>query len=275
MEGKEEMRPSYDVLVVEDEEVVVESVERILVSEGFSVDAAGSSEEATQKLQRCDYGIILIDIVLPGVSGLQLTEILSKSHPGVITITFSGLATRENVIESFLCGAFDFIPKPFSFEELLGAIQRATRLLRQRQESVPSAAERGGGTPEPPAEAWREYRFLGDHIWAKFEDDGSAVMGVDDTFAEVLEQVDTVEFPNAFEEIKQGHACVRMSTKEKIVHLVWCPVSGVVVESNADIAETRQSGHGTGAANSGTWLLRVWPKHAEEEMKNLKTYHQR
>jgi CheY-like chemotaxis protein/glycine cleavage system H lipoate-binding protein len=272
------MRPAHEVLVVEDEGIVVESVKRILVPEGFSVKAVGSSEEATPLLQRDRFGIILVDIVLPGVSGLQLTEFLRKSYPEAITITFSGLATRENVVESFRCGAFDFIPKPFSFEELLGAVQRAVGVLER---SAGGAAPPGAGResaaapPLPPEEAWRDHFFLGDHIWTRFEDDGSAVIGVDESFGEALAEIETAEFPGAFEEIKQGHTCVRITTKEKLVHVVWSALSGVVVESNTGIARGEPSRGSTGTAYHGTWLVRVWPQERAEEVRNLKTFAQR
>jgi len=274
------MRSAFEILVVEDEAVVVESVKRILVPEGFSVDATESSEEATQMLQQGAYGIILVDLVLPGVSGLQLIDLLRKSHPGAITIMISGLATRENVIEAFRCGAFDFIPKPFSFEELLGPVRRAVEVLQRGEGGLPGQERAGRGPLSapvessisvPPSEPWSAYRFLGDHIWAKFEEDGSAVIGVDDTFGGVLEGIESAEFPGAFEEILQGHVCVRMTTKDKNVHLVWCAISGVVVESNAGIA-TGETGEGsTGAAYNGTWLVRVWPQ-AQDEVSNLKSY---
>jgi CheY-like chemotaxis protein len=271
------MLSAFDVLVVEDEAVVIESVKRILTPEGFSVDATGSSEEATQMLQQGDYGIILVDIVLPGVSGLQLIELLRKSHPPAITIMISGLATRENVIESFRCGAFDFIPKPFSFEELLGPVRRAVDLL-QRDEGGSHGRDRAGGgvstASERPSDNWRDYRFLGDHIWAKFEEDGSAVIGVDDTFSGPLGEIESVEFPGAFEEILQGHVCVRMTTKEKNVHVVWCAISGVVVESNSSISMGGSGEGSTGIPYYGTWLVRVWPHAQENEIANLKCYNQ-
>jgi len=271
------MGRANQVLVVEDEAVVVASVQKILGSEGFAVEAAGSAEEAMQKLQTGGYGIILIDIVLPGVSGLQLTEILRKSHPRAITITFSGLATRENVIEALRCGAFDFIPKPFSFEELLGAVKRAAAVV-ERMDAAPAGAGRRGDGPfagaSPPPDGWEGYRFLGDHTWAKFEEDGSAVIGVDETFAAALAQAEALEFPGAFEEIKQGHVCVRITTRDKTVHLVWCALSGVVVESNAGIGGGRGDNSRTDSAFNGTWLVRVWPEQGEEEARNLRRYTQ-
>ena len=271
------MQSAFNVLVVEDETVVVESIKRILTPEGFSVNATASSEEATQILQQGDYGIILVDIVLPGVSGLQLVELLRKSHPQAITIIISGLATRENVIESFRCGAFDFIPKPFSFEELLGPVRRAVDVL-QRGEGGSPVRERPGSpvstASERPSDNWRDYWFLGNHIWAKFEDDDSVVIGVDDTFSGPLGEIDSAEFPGAYQEILQGHVCVRLITKERNVHLVWCAISSVVVESNSGIA-TGESGDGsTGTPYNGTWLVRVWPRAQENEIANLKTYNQ-
>jgi glycine cleavage system H lipoate-binding protein len=106
----------------------------------------------------------------------------------------------------------------------------------------------------------------------RFEDDGSAVIGVDDAYGDALGPVDSAEFPGAFEQINQGSACVRLTTKDGLVHVVWCPLSGVVVESNAAVGQGAQGRSESGQQYRGPWLVRIWPQNQEEEAGNLKPY---
>ncbi len=96
------------------------------------------------------------------------------------------------------------------------------------------------------------------------------MIGVDGTFAEALRDAASVEFPGAFEEIKQGHPCVRITTREHLVHVVWCALGGVVVECNADVGREAQAGDGPHHPAGGLWLVRLWPQDREEGLANLK-----
>lgn len=268
------MGVEHDVLVVEDEPVVVDAVRRILEPEGFTVRAAGSAEDATRQLSTQAGGILLVDIVLPGISGLQLIELLHQRYPETVAISFSGLATPEYVVESLSAGAFDFVAKPFSIEELLGAVRRASALLQRRTKAPGEGPLRGPvAPPEAPPDTWSGYHFLGEHTWVRFEDDGSAVLGMDDTFAEVVADATAADYPGAFEELKQGQPCCRITTSDGLIHTVWCAVSGVVVESNNTIA-TGARAPDSGGRYTGTWLLRLWPKDRETEQVELTTYAQ-
>lgn len=122
--------PSSHILIVDDEPNIRRSVEMILHSAGYEVAQAASAAEATQRLSEQKFDLLLLDIVMPEMDGLQFLPSLKSLPHRPIVIMVSGNATIQNAVAATREGAHDFIEKPISKEKLLLAVKNA---LAQKQ----------------------------------------------------------------------------------------------------------------------------------------------
>jgi UDP-3-O-acyl N-acetylglucosamine deacetylase len=113
------------VLIVDDEERVVQSIQGVLEDEGFQVASAKSGEEAIQAFQRENPDVTLLDIWMPGMDGIEVLRRLKGIAPDCQVIMISGHATISTAMAAVKQGAFDFIEKPISLDVLLRTIRRA------------------------------------------------------------------------------------------------------------------------------------------------------
>jgi CheY-like chemotaxis protein len=119
------------VLVIDDEQIVHESVQRILEDEGYSVDAAWRVDQALDKLSRASYDLVLTDLMMPDRSGMAAVEAVARDHPDTGVIMFTGYASVDSAVQSMKLGAFDYLPKPFTPDELTKVLGKALATLRK------------------------------------------------------------------------------------------------------------------------------------------------
>jgi PAS domain S-box-containing protein len=112
----------FCVLVVDDERGVREGCKRVLSPYAQFVDTAESGEEAIAKFETGRYDLALVDIKMPGISGLDLLDVLHQRDPYLVAIVITGFATLETAIAATKRGAYDFLPKPFSPDELMAKV---------------------------------------------------------------------------------------------------------------------------------------------------------
>jgi PAS domain S-box-containing protein len=124
----------FDILVVDDEANIRLGAERILQREGFNVRSAESGEEGLEILEQLPAHILLLDLMMPGIGGMEVLKRVAVSHPGLLVIVITGHATLETAIEAMKEGAYDFIPKPFKPDQLRIVVFRASETLRLREE---------------------------------------------------------------------------------------------------------------------------------------------
>lgn len=117
-----------DLLVIDDEAAVNNNIRKILSKRGFSVDQAMTKEEALQKIGEKAYKLVLLDLKIPGVKGLELLEAIREKSPGTIVIIITGYASIETAKESARLGAVDYLPKPFTPDEIRNVTENAVRL---------------------------------------------------------------------------------------------------------------------------------------------------
>jgi two-component system response regulator RegX3 len=117
------------ILVVEDEESIADAVAYTLRGEGFAVDAVADGEFALEATSRHDYDLILLDLMLPGLSGLEVCRRLRARSPVPILIVTARTAEVDHVV-GLEAGADDFITKPFSMPALVGHVRA---ILRRRE----------------------------------------------------------------------------------------------------------------------------------------------
>ena len=119
------------VLVIDDEQIVHESVERILEDEGYRVDSAFRVDQALEKLSKASYDLVLTDLMMPDRSGMEAVEAIARDHPDTGVVMFTGYATVDSAVQSMKLGAFDYLPKPFTPDELIGVLDNALAQIRK------------------------------------------------------------------------------------------------------------------------------------------------
>jgi DNA-binding NtrC family response regulator len=118
------------ILVVDDERVIREILAEFLSLEGFSVHTVEDGEKALTELRLHPYDLLITDLKMPRLSGLQLLEKIEAERLGVLTVLMTGFGTVETAIEAMKKGAYDYLLKPFKVEEVIHVVERA--LYRQR-----------------------------------------------------------------------------------------------------------------------------------------------
>jgi two-component system response regulator AtoC len=128
----------FRVLVIDDDPGVRDYMEALVARQGYEVSAAADGEEALRNLETTQPDLITLDVVLPGMDGLQTLEKLKQRLPDVPVVMLSGHGQARNIVEAMRRGASDFLRKPFEVEELELAFQKALekRALKQEVERL-------------------------------------------------------------------------------------------------------------------------------------------
>ena len=113
------------ILVVDDEMIVCESCKRILEEEGYEVEIALSGKEAFEKMKAHPFDIVITDLKMPGIGGMEILRTFRKEYPDSIIIMITGFSTVETAVEAMKLGAFDYIPKPFTPDEVSIVVKKA------------------------------------------------------------------------------------------------------------------------------------------------------
>lgn len=119
------------ILVVEDEESVRSLLLRKLTRAGFTVIGAANGIDALALLREQCFGIVMSDINMPKLNGLELLQIIRETYPDVVVIMVTAYGDLEHAIAAMRLGASDYVVKPFDLEQLMGAVRQALR-LRQK-----------------------------------------------------------------------------------------------------------------------------------------------
>lgn len=125
---------SARILIVDDEEIVIRSCLRILSNGDYEVEAAQDGWEALRKIDENDYDVLILDIMMPKIDGMEVLQRVKETHPDVDVIMVTGHSQIETAVRSMKLGAFDYLPKPFDPDELELIVERALerrRLLRE------------------------------------------------------------------------------------------------------------------------------------------------
>jgi DNA-binding NtrC family response regulator len=103
----------HRILVVDDELTVCKSIRQVLVGGDCDVDMALSGEEALNKEAEQPYDVLIVDLMMPGLSGMDLLRMLKSRNPKARVIMVTGYPTMRNTLQAMQLGAVDFLPKPF------------------------------------------------------------------------------------------------------------------------------------------------------------------
>jgi DNA-binding NtrC family response regulator len=132
---------SARILVVDDEEIVRRSCLRTLVDGGHEVDAVDSGAGALAKIEDGRYDVLLLDIMMPKMDGIEVLRRVKEAHPDIEVIMITGLSQIATAVSAMKLGAFDYLPKPFDPDELKLAVERALERRRLLQENLTLKSE--------------------------------------------------------------------------------------------------------------------------------------
>ncbi len=259
------MKTSHDILVVDDEPVITQAVVRVCGADGLSVDVADSATAALARLEKATYQLIICDVMMADVDGFAFLEDVGRRHIKTPVIMSTGMSTMENAVRSLSSGAIDFIPKPFTADELLTAVRRGLNYSR-----LQAAAAAGAPAPQDML-AWvpcpAQYYRLGYTSWLAQEPDGTVKIGAMDLFLKSLDAVQLVTLGAPGDEVVQGGSCATLAAADGLVHGVLCPVSGKIVEVNRLVASSpavmERDPYFEG------WLYRVLPSELQYDLQHL------
>jgi len=248
------MGTEHKLLVVDDEPVVCESCERIFEDQGFDVQTSTNSVHGLELATREDYDAILLDIRMPQLDGLGFLRALRERERNTPVIIITGYASVPNAVEAMRLGAVDFIPKPFTPEEISGAVSRVVVLPRPMEQP---AREAVAAIPPVPGET----RFAGE-AWLRAAPDGTVKVGA---FLSGVESrtVEDIRLPHVGEYVYQGLPLAAVVLENGRSKLVPSPVSGEIVEVHQDVRE-RPERVWDEPCDQG-WLARIRPAALEAE----------
>ena len=124
------------ILVVDDEDIVLRSATRILEGGNRLIETARDGAEALAKIDAGNYDVVILDIMMPKIDGVEVLRRLKEAHPDVEVIVFTGLAQIETAVTCMKLGAYDYLAKPFDPEELRLAVARALERRSLLQENL-------------------------------------------------------------------------------------------------------------------------------------------
>lgn len=115
------------ILVMEDDETISTALEMILTEAGYDVDVAGTGENALEIFDQKPIDLIIADLKLPGISGMEVIKRVKEKNPKVEVIVITGVGTQPIADEALELGAHDFLPKPFTDDQIKTAIDEALK----------------------------------------------------------------------------------------------------------------------------------------------------
>ncbi|HEX7400774.1 MAG TPA: response regulator, partial [candidate division Zixibacteria bacterium] len=114
-----------NILVVDDDSLMRDYLSETLYRGGFNVDLVGTGEEALEKISKTEYDIILSDVRMPNMGGMELLQAVKQYLPNAKVVMMTAYGTVQNAVEAMKLGAFEYVMKPFSIDEIELVVKRA------------------------------------------------------------------------------------------------------------------------------------------------------
>jgi len=260
------MPQENNILIVDDEHQVCGSVRKVLLKEGYEVDMAFSGHEALEKLKDKAYDVAVIDIKMPGMSGMELLQIIRKEYPNLKPIIMTGYSTIESAVEAIKLGALDYIPKPFTPNKIRTTVKKALQ-PEKLEEDHKKEVIKSLKTMREEEGAEELYSYQG-KLWIIIEGKDSARIGVKDAFQKEIGEILRVNLPGKGDILKQGEKYIEILNSKRKLYKLPSPLSGEVSETNVALS---QDGSLINRDSQGEgWTVVIKPSNLDEELKDLK-----
>jgi len=253
------------VLVIDDEEIIHAAVNRILSRAGFTSEAVLTAREALERLEDEPFDLVITDLMMPGMNGIELLEALQQKGIEVPVLMITGYPTIRTAMEAMRLGAMDYLAKPFTRKELLSPVKRALRLSTKELPVFDPALDSGtvkAGDLRPG-----DVVYLPHHAWGRYEQNGLFTIGVEASFLAAVGGISGVESPRRMELVEQGAVGLRLVDEDGEEHGVAMPFTGQVMEVNEAIFQAPDR------IRPDTWAMRILPSDLESEIGTLVRRH--
>ncbi len=251
------MNKISQILIIDDEQIVLDSLSRIIRTLGIECDIALNGEDGLTLSEKNNYQLIICDIMLPDMNGFRVMESLIRANKQIPLVFTSGYSTLDNAIRGLKLGALEFLPKPFSFEEVLAMMQRAEEYYKLKYSDI-----KEGDINYIPIPS--SYYRLGEYCWVAFAQEGEAIIGLSDLGWKVAGDITGIEMVNT-NAVKQGEGFIKINTIEGTEHYYPAPISGRIIflnDSYSEAMQKRKDPYFDG------WVVKVVPDN-QNEKENL------
>lgn len=260
------MSKPIDILVIDDEQVVRDAVSRVCEAAGLTVETACDAKTGLERVQNNQYRLVVCDVMLPEFDAFQILETMGRAGVRTPVIMITGYSTMENAVNSLKSGAIDFIPKPFTADELEGTVRRGLR-YREFAESKPLHGLYNGNVSTFPAAFPAAYYRLGTLSWAFIEPNGTGLIGVTDVYLKTVSPLKEIKFFDMDDDLVQGSVCARIISTDNLMHNILSPLSGRILERNDALLSCLETIEND--PYFGGWLYRIIPTDVAYELKQL------
>lgn len=243
------------ILVVDDEINVCKSIKNAILQENYSIETALSGEEAMEKSKSGHFDLVISDLMMPGMSGLDLLKALKEWRPEIKVIMVTGYPTIRTAVESIRMGAFDYIPKPFTPNELRSLTARAL-----------AKTEKTGRVEKKPVLPSGLHYMIG-HTWLRKEEGQTATVGIVHDYLVTIKAIQAVDLPDINQIVRQGEACAKIICKDGGIHQIWAPAGGAVLEINELLRKNPEILFSS-PYNQG-WIFKITPTNLKEDLQGL------
>jgi len=210
-----------NILIVDDEINVCKSIERAIQCEEYKIDSALSGEEALDKIKEEFYHLVIADLMMPGIGGIDLLTSIKKSFPEMNVIMITGYPTIKTAVRAIKIGAFDYIPKPFTPEQLRSVVARCFKIGDEEAEMKPAVKAMPKGV----------YYIIG-HTWVLPEAKNKGLVGVVHDFLKTVGKITNLQLPKENDNVIQGEMCAKIRDDAGFNYGIWSPATGKVYEVN-------------------------------------------
>jgi DNA-binding NtrC family response regulator len=124
------------ILIIDDEAVICNGCKLVLTERGHAVDAVRDGQSGLEFMRRNSYDLVLLDMKLPDLDGMQLLDSIRQQHPKVSVVVMTGYSSVPDAVRAMKLGAFDYLSKPFSDEELGLTVEKAIKTRRLTEENL-------------------------------------------------------------------------------------------------------------------------------------------
>jgi len=226
------------ILIVDDEINVCKSIDRAIQNDEYEVRRALSGEEAIDKIKENPCDLVIADLMMPGIGGIDLLKFLKTDFPKINVIMITGYPTIKTAVQAIKMGAFDYIAKPFTPEQLRTVVARCFKSEKEPEKRLPLTTMPSG-----------IYYIIG-HTWVRLEEKNKGLVGVVHDFLKTVGRITNLQLPKVNDNVLQGE----MATGK---------VTEVNEELNKDFSLLKQSPYNDG------WLFRCALTDFEEDKESL------
>ncbi len=281
------MMTERKLLVVDDEPIVGQSCKRIFNRAGYQVEACTDSREGLNRvIEQNNYSLILVDMKMPGMDGLEFITELRKTHPDLPVMIITGYASVPSATAAMRLGASDYLPKPFTPDEIIKAVERifaeedekkpviktevkALAPAIDQQTALSLFASMQHKEEYKPRES--EFHFH-DEAWLQLESTDDETKAATVRVGSLIAGLEKggnikVQLPKKDDKVFRGLPLASFTMQNGLTYSIPSPVTGVIQQVNPDLVENPQLAADDPCGEG--WIASVLPDNLTEELQSL------